>query len=211
MSEPNDGRDSAPFPEDFVWGAATAAYQVEGAADVDGRGPSVWDVFCKKKGAVFEGHSGDVACDHCHRYVDDIALLHELGVGSYRFSGSWTRVLPNGTGAPNPKGLDFYDRLVDEMLRRGIRPLCTIFHWDYPQALYERGGWLARESADWFGEYTALLARRIGDRVLHWATQNEPECFIGHGHRDGVHAPGDKLKLPEYLVAAHNSLRAHGR
>src|SRR5690349_19534936 len=122
MSDRNDGRGGAPFAEDFVWGTATAAYQVEGAAETDGRGPSVWDVFCKKKGAVFDGNSGDVACDHYHRYVDDLALMSELGVRSYRFSVSWTRVLPSGTGAPNAKGLDFYDRLVDEMLRRGIRP-----------------------------------------------------------------------------------------
>src|SRR5258706_5027574 len=153
-----------PFPDDFVWGAATAAYQVEGAFDEDGRGPSVWDTFCRKPGAVFEGHSGDVACDHYHRYRDDIALMKKLGIGAYRFSVAWTRVLPAGVGEVNRKGLDFYDRLVDELLRQGIAPLCTIFHWDYPQALYAKGGWLNRDSPDWFAEYTEVLATTLGDR-----------------------------------------------
>jgi beta-glucosidase len=203
--------DRQPFPEDFVWGAATAAYQVEGAFDEGGRGPSVWDTFSRKPGAVFEGHTGDVACDHYHRYREDIALMKELGIGSYRFSVAWTRVLPAGVGEVNRKGLDFYDRLVDELLRQGIAPLCTIFHWDYPQALYAKGGWLNRDSPDWFAEYTEVLATTLGDRVKVWATQNEPECFIGLGHLDGLHAPGDKLKFRDYLRAAHNSMRAHGK
>jgi beta-glucosidase len=211
MGEPNQPRGGAPFPSDFAWGTATAAYQIEGAADVDGRGPSVWDVFSKKKGATFEGHSGDVACDHYHRYVEDVALMKALGIGSYRFSVSWPRVLPAGTDKVNPKGLDFYDRLVDELLRSGIQPLCTIFHWDLPQALYERGGWRARESADWFGDYARLLGERLGDRIKMWVTQNEPQVFMGDGMLEGRHAPGDKLKFSEFLVAAHNSLRAHGK
>jgi beta-glucosidase len=200
-----------PFPEDFVWGAATAAYQIEGAADVDGRGPSVWDVFARKKGATFEGDTGDVACDHYRRYAEDVALMKALGIQSYRFSVSWTRVLPEGTGRANPKGLDFYDRLVDELLKHDIRPFCTVFHWDFPQALYEKGGWLARESADWFAEYAALLGDRLGDRVELWATQNEPQCFMGLGLLEGRHAPGDKLPLSRFLVAAHNGMRAHGK
>jgi beta-glucosidase len=199
------------FPKDFVWGAATASYQVEGAAAEDGKGPSVWDTFCKKKGAVFEGHTGDEACDHYHRYKEDIALAKRLGISSYRFSVSWPRVLPAGTGAPNEKGLDFYKRLLDEMGQAGIEPMCTVFHWDYPQALYDKGGWLKRDSADWFGEYTELLGKRLGDRIKVWATQNEIQCFIGLGHLDGVHAPGDKLKFRDYLTAAHNAIRAHAK
>jgi beta-glucosidase len=205
------GKRSDVFPKGFVWGVATAAYQIEGAADDDGKGPSVWDAFSKKKGAVFEGHTGDDACDHYHRYLEDIALMKRLGVGSYRFSVSWPRVLPAGVGAPNRKGIDFYSRLVDELLDNDIEPLCTVFHWDYPQALYKRGGWLQRASADWFAEYTTLLGSKLGDRVKVWATQNEPQCFIGVGHVDGVHAPGDKLPPGEYLLAAHNSMRAHAK
>jgi beta-glucosidase len=200
-----------PFPKDFVWGTATASYQVEGAANEDGRGPSVWDVFSKKKGAVFEGHTGETACDHYHRYKSDVALMKALGVKSYRFSVSWSRVLPEGVGTPNQKGIDFYSRLVDELLKNGITPMCTIFHWDYPQALYKRGGWLNRDSADWFGEYTGLLADKLSDRVKLWVTQNEPQCFIGMALLDGVHAPGDKLKHPDYLMAAHNGMRAHAK
>jgi len=199
------------FPKTFAWGVATAAYQVEGAAYDEGRGPSVWDVFCKRPGTVFEGHSGDVACDHYHRYKEDVALMKRLGVKSYRFSISWSRVLPQGTGAPNPKGLDFYSRLVDELHGAGIQPMCTLFHWDFPQALYKRGGWLNRDSASWFGDYAAIVADKLSDRIKLWVTHNEPQCFIGMGHRDGIHAPGDKLKDPEYLTAAHNAMRAHGR
>src|SRR5262245_9376168 len=143
MSGPASRIAPAPFPDDFVWGAATASYQIEGAATEDGRGPSVWDTFCKKKGTVWEGDSGDIACDHYHRFEEDIALLKRLGVGSYRFSVSWSRVLPDGRGAENPKGLAFYDRLVDALLANGIQPLCTVFHWDYPQALYDKKGWLS--------------------------------------------------------------------
>jgi beta-glucosidase len=201
----------APFPDDFVWGAAAAAYQIEGAADEDGKGPSVWDVFSKKKGAVFEGHTGDVACDHYHRYKEDVAWMKALGITSYRFSVSWPRVLPDGVGAMSSKGLDFYSRLVDELLRNGIAPMCTLFHWDYPQALYERGGWLNRDSADWFADYAAVMADKLGDRVKLWVTQNEPQCFIGLGLREGMHAPGDKLEDSQYLMAAHNGMRAHAR
>ena len=200
-----------PFPKDFTWGVATAAYQVEGAASEDGRGPSVWDTFSKKPGAVFEGHTGDVACDHYHRYKEDVALMKTLGAKSYRFSVSWTRLLPEGTGTPNPKGFDFYNRLLDELAKANIHPMCTLFHWDFPEALYKRGGWLNRDVADWFADYVALVADKLGDRVKLWVTQNEPQCYIGMGLRDGVHAPGDKLKDGQYLLAAHNSMRAHGK
>jgi len=203
--------DAGAFPADFMWGVATAAYQVEGAADEDGRGASVWDVFCKKKGATFEGDTGEKACDHYHRFKEDIALMKTLGVKSYRFSVSWSRVLPEGVGKVNDKGVDFYNRLLDELGKAGIAPMVTIFHWDYPQALYKRGGWLNRDSADWFAEYTTVLADKFSDRAKLWVTHNEPQCFIGMGHLDGVHAPGDKLKFSDYLVAAHNAMRAHGK
>jgi beta-glucosidase len=199
------------FPKDFAWGVATASYQVEGAASEDGKGPSVWDVFCKRPGAIFDGNTGEIACDHYHRFKEDVALIKALGAKSYRFSVSWPRVLPNGIGASNPKGLDFYSRLIDELGSHGIEPFLTIFHWDYPQALYKKGGWLNRDSADWFAEYTSLLADKFSDRVKVWATQNEPQCFIGLGLLDGAHAPGDKLTAPQYLTAAHNAMRAHAK
>ena len=201
----------SPFPKDFEWGVATASYQVEGAATEDGRGPSVWDVFSRKPGAVFEGHTGDVACDHYHRYKEDVALMKALGVKAYRFSLSWTRILPEGAGAPNPKGFDFYNRLLDELHAAGIRPMCTLFHWDYPQALYKKGGWLNRDAASWFADYAALVADKLGDRIKVWLTLNEPQCFIGMALRDGVHAPGEKLGDPQYLTAAHNAMRAHAK
>ena len=202
---------TSPFPSGFAWGAATAAYQIEGAATEDGKGPSVWDVFCKKKDAIFEGHTGDVACDHYHRYRDDFALLKQLGVTSYRFSISWPRVLPKGIGTPNQAGLDFYSRLLDELGKHGITPMCTMFHWDFPQALYEKRGWLNRDSAEWFAEYAALLADKFSDRIKVWATQNEPQCFIGLGLLEGRHAPGDKLKFGQFLTAAHNQMRSHAK
>ncbi|MDB4977079.1 MAG: bglA1 [Myxococcaceae bacterium] len=199
------------FPADFVWGAATAAYQIEGAADRDGRGPSTWDVFCRRPGAVFEGHSGDLACDHYHRYRDDIALMRALGLEAYRFSVSWSRVLPEGRGPVNPAGLAFYDRLVDALLEAGIQPFCTVFHWDLPHALQQRGGFLNRDMADWFADYSTLLGQRLGDRVKLWVTQNEPQCYIGFGLGSGMHAPGLRLDLSDTLSAAHNSLRAQGK
>jgi len=208
---PASGGATTPFPKGFAWGVATAAYQIEGAASEDGKGPSVWDVFCKKPGAVFEGHSGDVACDHYHRYKEDVALMKRLGVKSYRFSISWPRVLPAGTGAPNAAGFDFYKRLLDELQKADVAPLCTLFHWDFPQALQLRGGWLNRDVAGWFGDYAARVADQLGDRIGDWVTQNEPQCFIGLGLKAGVNAPGDKLKDPEYLTAAHNGMRAHAK
>lgn len=197
------------FPTDFVWGVATAAYQIEGAAAEDGRGPSIWDVFCRKPGAVFENQTGDVACDHYHRYREDVALMKTLGARSYRFSLSWTRILPAGRGAINEKGLDFYKRLLDELEGARMMPMATLFHWDYPQALLEKGGWLARDSADWFADYAALAVRRLGDRIKVWLTQNEPNVHIALGHVIGTHAPGLKLSTHDGLRAAHNVMRAH--
>jgi beta-glucosidase len=199
------------FPEDFVWGAAAASYQIEGAVQVDGRGPSVWDMFCRKPGAVWNGHTGDVACDHYHRYAEDVGLMKDIGLQAYRLSVSWPRVLPEGVGKPNDKGLDFYDRLIDSLLAAGITPWVTLFHWDFPLSLYHRGGWLNRDSADWFAEYTTHVVSRLSDRVTHWMTLNEPQVYIGAGHHEGRHAPGDRLAFKEVLRAGHHTLLAHGK
>ena len=199
------------FPEDFVWGSATASYQVEGGAKADGKGPSVWDTFCRREGAVWSGQNGDVTCDHYHLWRRDVALMKEIGLKGYRFSISWPRVMPEGTGKVNEPGLAFYDRLVDELLAAGIAPYVTLFHWDYPYELYCRGGWLNPASSDWFADYTAAVVERLSDRARHWMTLNEPQCFIGLGHQTGEHAPGDKLRLAEVLRAGHNALLAHGK
>jgi beta-glucosidase len=199
------------FPEAFAWGAATAAYQIEGAAQEGGRGPSVWDMFCAKRGAVYEGHNGRVASDHYHRWEEDVSLLRGLGLSAYRFSVSWPRVLPEGIGRSNGAGLGFYDRLVDRLLEAEIVPFLTLFHWDMPLSLYHCGGWLNRDSVGWFAEYAQVLARALGDRVKHWITLNEPQVFIGVGHRDGFHAPGVRYSMAEALRCGHHALMAHGR
>jgi len=202
---------ASPFPADFAWGVATSAYQIEGAASEDGRGPSVWDTFSKQPGATFEGQTGEVACDHYHRYREDVELMRSLAARAYRFSISWTRVLPEGRGQVNEKGLDFYARLLDELLHAGITPYATLFHWDYPRALFEKGGWLERDSADWFAEYAGLVVKRFGDRVQRWLTLNEPNVHILLGHMLGLHAPGLKLPPEKAVVAAHHCMRAHGK
>ena len=201
------------FPKNFTWGASTSAFQIEGAWKEDGKGLSVWDMLTEQPGRIFEGHTGRIACDHYHRYREDVGLMKEIGLKAYRFSVSWPRVLPEGTGSVNKKGLDFYDRLVDELLAQGIEPWLTIFHWDYPYDLFLRGGWLNSESPEWFAEYTKVLVDRLSDRVAHWITLNEPQCFIGLGHLSigNEHAPGLKLGMRESLLAAHHSLIAHGR
>jgi beta-glucosidase len=198
------------FPKNFVWGAATAAYQIEGAAREDGRGLSVWDDFSHKPGNTWQGDTGDVACDHYHRYREDVALMRDLGLQAYRFSIAWPRVMPQGTGAVNEKGLAFYDCLVDELLAAGVQPWATLFHWDYPLALFNRGGWLNPDSPKWFADYAAIVVDRLSDRVSHWMTINEPQCFIGLGMFDGNHAPALSLTLKEALLAAHHVLLAHG-
>lgn len=198
------------FPRSFTWGVAASSYQIEGAANDDGKGASVWDAFCAQPGKVAGGHTGAVACDHYHRCGQDIAIMGALGIQAYRFSVSWPRVMPAGTGAPATKGLDFYDRLVDGLLERGIQPWVTLFHWDYPQELFRRGGWLNRDSADWFADYAGVVAGRLSDRVSHWITLNEPQCFIGFGHVTGVNAPGLRLGLTDALRAGHHVLLAHG-
>ncbi len=198
------------FPKDFIWGAAAASYQIEGAAFEDGKGLSVWDMMCRQPGRIWEGDTGNVACDHYHRYEDDARMMGELGLRAYRLSLSWPRILPEGVGKVNPLGLDFYDRLVDALLANGVQPWVTLFHWDFPYDLYTRGGWLNRDSAEWFGDYARIVVERLSDRVQHWMTQNEPQCYLGLGLRDGVHAPGDKLGMQEVLLANHHSLLAHG-
>jgi beta-glucosidase len=198
------------FPGDFTWGAATSAYQIEGAHDADGRGRSIWDVFCRVPGAIANGETGDVACDHYRRYREDVGLMAELGLGAYRFSVSWPRVLPEGRGRANDAGLDFYDRLVDTLLEHGIRPLVTLYHWDLPQALQERGGWGEPEVVERFAEYAELVGRRLGDRVADWVTLNEPAVSAWVGHLQGRHAPGARdpglaLRVAHHLLLAHRA------
>lgn len=201
----------AGFPDNFAWGAATAAYQIEGAWNEDGKGPSVWDDMCHRGGKVRDNATGDVACDHYHRWPEDVSLMRKMGLGAYRFSLSWPRILPEGVGAVNRKGLAFYDQLVDELLEAGVAPWVTLFHWDMPLALYHRGGWMNRDSVEWFAEYTQVVAEKLGDRVEHWITLNEPPCFTGTGHLDGLQAPGDQLSFANFLRLSHHVLLAHGR
>lgn len=197
------------FPAGFRWGAATSAYQIEGSPLADGAGPSNWHVFSHQPDRIAGGDTGDVACDHYRRWRGDIALMRELGLDAYRFSIAWSRVLPEGTGRVNGAGLDFYDRLVDGLLAAGITPFPTLFHWDLPQALDERGGWAARDCADWFADYARIVAARLGDRVGHWTTLNEPWVVVDGGYVHGVHAPG-RRDLAAAAQAAHNLLRGHG-
>jgi beta-glucosidase len=199
--------DSARFPAGFLWGAATSAYQIEGAPLADGAGPSVWHRFSHTPGNTTNGETGDVACDHYHRYASDVALMKDLGLGAYRFSVAWGRVFPEGTGALNGAGLDFYDRLVDALLEHGIEPFVTLYHWDLPAALDDRGGWLNRDVAAWFADYAAAVAR-LGDRVRRWATLNEPWVVMDGGYVNGGLAPGHR-NLFEGPIVAHNLLRAH--
>jgi beta-glucosidase len=197
------------FPDGFVWGAATASYQIEGAVDADGRGPSIWDTFAHTPGATSGGDTGDVACDHYHRYREDVRLLKDLGVGAYRFSIAWPRVQPHGKGPVNQAGLDFYRRLVDELLAAGITPYATLYHWDLPQALEDAGGWRVRDTAERFAEYAGLAHDALGDRVPVWTTLNEPYCSAFIGYAEGRHAPGAQ-EGHGALAAAHHLLVAHG-
>lgn len=199
------------FPKDFVWGAAAASYQIEGAARQDGRGESIWDVFCRVPGNVVNGHTGDIACDHYNRYQEDVSIMKQMGLGAYRFSIAWPRVIPQGVGAVNSAGLDFYDRLVDALLAAGITPWATLFHWDFPQNLFNSGGWLNRDSQHWFADYTKVVVDRLSDRVTNWMTLNEPQIYIGIGHYDVKHAPGIKYPFSQALRAGHHTLLAHGR
>ena len=200
---------STVFPSGFVWGAATAAYQVEGAAGEDGRGVSIWDTFARTPGRVRNGDTGDVAADHYRRWRDDVKLMRDLGLEAYRFSISWPRVQPDGAGATNQRGLDFYSALVDGLLDAGIEPFVTLYHWDLPQALEDAGGWPARETAQRFAEYAAIVFETLGDRVRHWATLNEPWCSAFLGYGSGVHAPGVR-DGGKAVAAVHHLLLAHG-
>ena len=202
---------STPFPPDFLWGAAAAAYQIEGAPETDGKGLSIWDMMCRKEGAIAGGVTGDIACDHYHRMKEDVALMKSMGLKAYRFSIAWARILPNGTGAVNQAGIDFYNALVDELLAAGIEPCATLYHWDLPLALHHRGGWMNRDIQEWFADYATIMGKALGDRVTWWMTLNEPSVFVVAGYRDGNHAPGLKLSVTEALRCAHHALLAHGR
>jgi beta-glucosidase len=197
------------FPEGFRWGTSTSAFQIEGAPDADGKGPSIWDTFTRRPGAIRDGQDADTACDHYRRWPEDVELMAALGVDAYRFSISWPRVQPDGAGPANAAGLDFYDRLVDALLERGITPFPTLFHWDLPQALEDKDGWLARDTAYRFAEYAWLAADRLADRVEHWITLNEPFVHMVFGYGMGVHAPGRALVL-DSLPVAHHQLLGHG-
>jgi beta-glucosidase len=197
------------FPAGFLWGAATSAYQIEGAPLADGAGPSNWHRFAHTPGRIANGDTGDVACDHYHRYPADVRLMQELGLNAYRFSIAWGRVLPEGRGKPNAPGLAFYDRLVDCLLAHGIAPVATLYHWDLPAVLEDAGGWLQRDSAGWFADYAGVMARALGDRVALWATLNEPWVVVDAGYLHGMHPPGHRNPA-EVPRASHNLLRAHG-
>ena len=199
----------ADFPPGFTWGAATASYQIEGAAQTDGRGPSIWDVFSHTPGRVLNGDTGDVACDHYARYADDVALMRELGLAAYRFSVAWPRVQPLGSGRVEQRGLDFYRRLVDELLDSGIAPWLTLYHWDLPQALQEEGGWTSRDTAERFAEYAGIVYDALGDRVPHWSTLNEPWCSSLLSYQAGHHAPGERDGT-RAARAVHHLLLGHG-
>ena len=202
--------DDDSFPADFVWGASTSSYQIEGAVDEDGRGKSIWDVFSHTPGRVKNNDTGDIACDHYHRWSDDVDLLSGANFSAYRFSTAWPRILPAGDGAVEPRGLDFYDRLVDRLAAKGITPWICLYHWDLPQALQEKGGWLDRDTSAKFADYARVVAQRLGDRVRHWAVMNEPNVHALFGHGVGDHAPGLK-GLPNMLAAIHHLNLAQGR
>ena len=210
VAQPGHSANPRTFPADFLWGSATASYQVEGAVNEDGRGPSIWDTFSHTPGKTYQGDTGDIADDFYHRYPADIALMKSLGLKAFRFSIAWSRVFPTGTGTPNPKGLDFYNRLVDALLAAGIQPFCTLFHWDLPQALEDKGGWQNRATSEAFGAYAGYVAKHLSDRVQHFMTLNEMSSFVEIGYKDGRHAPG--LTLPPAAVAqvAHHAVLAHG-
>jgi beta-glucosidase len=208
MSAPATGRE---FPQGFLWGSATASYQVEGAVNEDGRGPSIWDTFSHTPGKVVNDATGDVADDHYHRYKEDVQLMKALGVKSYRFSISWSRVFPQGAGAPNPKGLDFYQRLVDELLANDIKPFATLYHWDLPQALQDNGGgWESRDTSKAFGDYAGYVAEHLSDRVKHFFTINEFGAFVELGYRIGIHAPGLRLPPGRFNQTRHHAVLGHG-
>lgn len=209
MAVPADG--DRRFPEGFVWGTATSAYQIEGAVREDGRGPSIWDTFSHTPGKIRDGSNGDVAIDHYHRYRKDVQALKAMGTRAYRFSIAWPRVFPNGTGPPNPKGLDFYNRLIDELIANNIEPCATLYHWDLPQALQDQvGGWQSRETSQAFADYAGYVAEKLSDRVKHFFTINEFYSFVEFGYGTGVNAPGLKLPPAQLNQVRHHAVLAHG-
>ena len=214
-AQPDDGAAAAreasrAFPAGFHWGTATAAYQIEGAVSEDGRGPSIWDTFTHTPGKIRNDDNGDVADDHYHRYRDDVRSMKALAATGYRFSISWSRIFPQGTGAPNPKGLDFYDRLLDNLVANDIAPFPTLYHWDLPQALQDRGGWERRDTAEAFADYAGYVAEKLSDRARHFFTLNECATFVELGHATGVFAPGLKLPPGRLHQVRHHALLAHG-
>lgn len=198
------------FRDDFVWGCASSAFQIEGASHEGGRGLSIWDTFSLEEGKILNGHTADMACDFYHRYKDDIAIMKQMGVQAYRFSLSWPRILPEGVGRVNEEGVAFYNAVIDELIKNGIEPYITMYHWDLPQALQDRGGWANEEIIQWFAEYAAVVSERFSDRVKYFITLNEPQCFTGIGHLSGIHAPGYHVSYKESFQIVHNALRAHG-
>ncbi len=192
------------FGKDFIWGVSTAAYQIEGAHDLDGKGPSIWDIFVQKRNKIFQNHKGDIACDFYNRYIDDLQLMHSLNIRNYRFSIAWSRILPNGIGEVNKSGIDFYNRLINLSLELGITPWVTLYHWDLPHNLEQKGGWTNRDIKDWFSQYVAICVTNFGDRVNHWMVLNEPTVFSAAGYFFGVHAPG-KRGIDYFLAAAHHA------
>ena len=198
------------FPEQFIWGVATSSFQIEGATFEDGRGPSIWDTFCAQQGKIADGSNGEVACDHYHRWSEDLDLIQSLGVNAYRFSIAWPRVIPQGFGQVESRGLDFYDRLVDGLLERGIDPWVTLYHWDLPQTLQDQGGWVSRDVVKHFVDYTRVVCERLGDRVSGWITHNEPWCASVLGYLNGEHAPGLKDNYA-HLASSHHILLSHGQ
>lgn len=199
------------FPKEFIWGAATSAYQIEGAWQENRKGRSIWDDFTHRGGTIHNGENGDIACDHFHRYKEDVALMKDLGIQSYRFSINWPRVLPEGKGYVNEAGLDFYDRLVDELLNAGIDPCVTLYHWELPLALHQKGGWLNPDTAAAFSELATTVSERLHDRVKRYVTLNEPQCSVQLGYGAGIHAPGCRTDTLTQMAAAHNLLLAHGQ
>lgn len=199
------------FPKNFLWGTAASAYQIEGRDPNDGKGDHIWNIYEREPGHIYENQTGDIACDHIHRFKEDVAIMKKMGLKAYRFSMDWSRLLPEGTGRVNETGVKFYSDLIDELLANGVEPFITMYHWELPYELYKKGGWLNRDIAEWFGEYAKLIAERFSDRVKYFFTLNEPQCFVGLGYLRGEHAPGIKAMLRDTFEMAHNALRAHGR
>ncbi|MCR5802627.1 MAG: beta-glucosidase [Clostridia bacterium] len=199
------------FGKDFLWGTATASYQIEGAYNEDGKGLNCWDVYASTSGRIKYNENANVACDHYHHMKEDVALMKEIGAKAYRFSISWTRILPDGTGKINEKGIKFYSDLVDELLANGIEPLITLYHWDYPFELHKKGGWMNPESSEWFLEYTKVVVDALSDRVSHWITLNEPQCELGCGFKIGNHSPFEQHNVRDLLIMGHNIILSHGK